>query len=156
MDTKLRDHKVQEGMLVQVELIQRSGETEWLEFTLVKDELSDFRAGFLGLGTPLAKKILGKYEDAIVDYTEGDLSSVRILSVEPSDKTPTEDVNSRRNELMRKVRNQAEHIILAISERRIQLLMNISIKYFFYMLGIILFFRVQINLLAGSEKLRHQ
>jgi hypothetical protein len=110
MDTKLRDHKVQEGMLVQVELIQRSGETEWMEFTLVKDELADFRAGFLGLGTPLAKKILGKYEDAIVDYTEGDLSSVRILSIEPSDKTPTEDVNSRRNELMRKVRNQAEHI----------------------------------------------
>ncbi|MFN2216021.1 MAG: hypothetical protein ACK2TS_03685 [Anaerolineales bacterium] len=110
MDTKLRDHKVQEGMLVQVELIQRSGETEWMEFTLVKDELADFRAGFLGLGTPLAKKILGKYEDAIVDYTEGDLSSVRILSIEPSDKTPTEDVNSRRNELMCKVRNQAEHI----------------------------------------------
>ena len=110
MDKKLRDHKVQEGMLVQVELVQRSGETEWLEFTLVKDELSDFRAGFLGLGTPLAKKILGKYEDAIVDYTEGDLSSVRILSVEPSDKTPTEDVNSRRDELMRKVRNHAEHI----------------------------------------------
>ena len=110
MDKKLEDLKVQEGMLVKVELIQRSGVVEGMEFTLVKDDLADYRAGFLGMGTPLAKQILGKYADVIVDYEEGDLSRVRILSVEPSDRIPTEDVNTRRDELMRKVRNQAEHI----------------------------------------------
>jgi len=110
MDGKLKNHKVEEGMLVKVELIRRSGELEWLEFTLVQDEQADFRAGFLGLNTPLAKTIMGKPVDTILDYREGDLSMVRILSVEPSDKVPSEDVRTRRDTLMRKVRKHSDHI----------------------------------------------
>jgi hypothetical protein len=97
-------------MLVEVELISSLGEVECLEFTLVDDEQADFQAGFLGLGTPLAKTILGHYPDTTLNYKVGDLQSVRILSVAPSDKIQTEDVNSRRETLMRKALNHSDYV----------------------------------------------
>jgi len=106
----LRDLKVETGMLVEVELISRSGESEILIFTLVEDEQADFSAGFLGSSTPLAKTILGHYQDSKLDYTAGDLQYVRILSVEPSDKIQTEDVKARREAVMRKALNHSDYV----------------------------------------------
>jgi len=105
-----RDLKVEAGMLVKVQLVNRSGEGEILVFTLVEDEQADFSAGFLGSGTPLAKTILGHYPDSKLDYSAGDLQYVRILSVSPSDKIQTEDVVSRREAVMRKALNHSDYV----------------------------------------------
>jgi hypothetical protein len=105
-----RDLKVETGMLVEVELISRSGEGEILVLTLVEDEQADFSAGFLGSSTPLAKTILGHYADSKLDYTAGDLQYVRILSVVPSDKIQTEDVGARREAVMRKALKHSDYV----------------------------------------------
>jgi hypothetical protein len=106
----LSDLKVETGMLVEVELISRSGESEILKFTLVEDEQADFSAGFLGSGTPLAKTILGHSPDSKLDYTAGDLQYIRILSVTPSNKIQTEDVIARREAVMRKALNHSDYV----------------------------------------------
>ena len=105
-----RDLKVEAGMQVKVELVNRKGEGEILIFTLVEDEQADFSAGFLGSGTPLAKTILGHYPDSKLDYTAGDLAYVRILSVAPSDKIQTEDVIARRAAVMRKALKHSDYV----------------------------------------------
>lgn len=110
MSETKRDLKVEIGRLVEVELINQSGESEILVFTLVKDDQADFSAGFLGSGTPLAKTILGHYPDSKLDYTAGDLQYVRIVSVEPSDKLPTEDVISRREAVLLKALRHADYV----------------------------------------------
>ena len=97
-------------MLVEVELVSRSGESETLVFTLVEDEQADFSAGFLGLSTPLAKTILGHFPDSKLDYTAGDLQFVRILSVAPSEMIQTEDVTTRREAVMRKALNHSDYV----------------------------------------------
>ncbi len=69
---------------VKLSLLTRSGENEELEFTLVEDKEADFYAGYLGLGTPLAKAILGKTAGSTVPYRVGDTVAVKILAVSPS------------------------------------------------------------------------
>ncbi|MFH2039000.1 MAG: hypothetical protein ABIJ65_06140 [Chloroflexota bacterium] len=110
MSEIVHDLKVEPGMLVEVELVSALGEVERLTFTLVEDEQADFQAGFLGSGTTLAKTILGHYPDSTLDYKAGDLQFVRILSVEPSDKIQTEDINSRRKTLMRKALDHSDYV----------------------------------------------
>jgi hypothetical protein len=88
--------KVKLGCLVEVELLGASGSGERLTLTLVDDSQSDFEAGFLGLGTPLAKTLLGKFAGQTLPYRVGDLRSVRLLSVQPGGQTQTEDVAARR------------------------------------------------------------
>jgi hypothetical protein len=104
------DLKVELGMLVTVELVSRSGECERLVFTLVADEQADFPAGFLGVGTPLAKTILGHRPDSELDYVVGDLQHARILSVAPSDQIQTEDVVARREAVMRKALKHSDYV----------------------------------------------
>jgi len=81
---------------VQLTLLTRSGENEDLEFTLVPDKEADFYAGFLGLGTPLAKAILGKTAGLTVPYRVGDYVAIRILAVVPSQEPSTGDSAARR------------------------------------------------------------
>jgi len=97
-------------MLVEVELVSCSGECERLIFTLVADEQADFPAGFLGVGTPLAKTILGHWPDSELDYGVGDLQHVRILSVAPSDQIQTEDVAARREAVIRKALKHSDYV----------------------------------------------
>lgn len=105
-----RDLKVGPGMLVEIELVSRSGEVEHLVFTLVEDAKADFSAGFLGTGTPLAKTILGHYADSEIEYRVGDLDHVRILTVAPSDMVQTEDVTARREAIMQKALNHSDYV----------------------------------------------
>jgi hypothetical protein len=88
--------KVKSGCQVEVELLSRSSESERLSFTLVEDDKADFEAGFLGLSTPLAKTILGKFAGQTLPYSAGDLKSVKIISVQASGQMQTEDVAARR------------------------------------------------------------
>jgi len=88
--------RVKHGCQVEVDLISQSGESERLTFTLVEDEKADFEAGFLGLSTPLANTILGKFAGQTLPYRIGDLVSVKIIAVQASGQTQTEDVAARR------------------------------------------------------------
>jgi len=101
MSESLQNLPVDAGMRVEVELDSQTGESERLTFTLVPDEQADFKAGFLGLGTPLAKALIGKRAGEVLAYHAGDIRSARILSVAVSDRTPGEDVAARREAVIR-------------------------------------------------------
>jgi hypothetical protein len=104
------DLKIALGMLVELELVSRSGENERLVFTLVKDEQADFKAGFLGVGTPLAKSILGHIEGDGLDYTVGDMLGLKILFVKVSDQVQAEDVTARREAVIRKALKHSDYV----------------------------------------------
>ena len=91
---------------VQLALLTRSGEKEDLTFTLVPDKEADFYAGFLGLGTPLAKAILGRTAGTTAPYPLGDYIAVRILSVSPSRELSAGDGAAKRQAEAREALNQ--------------------------------------------------
>lgn len=80
------------GVHAEVELISESGENERLAFDIVPDADADFSAGFLGVGTPLARAILGQQAGNIVPYPVGDVTQVKILRVADSSRAPSDDV----------------------------------------------------------------
>lgn len=102
--------KVDIGTQVEVELVSQSGETEQMTFTLVSEEQADFKAGFLGANTPLAKTILGSQVGNILPYCVGDLRRVRILSVQASGEKQTEDVAARREKVIRKAVQHSDYV----------------------------------------------
>ncbi len=93
------------GTRVQVELDTTDG-VECLEFIIVPDAQADFKAGFLGEGTPLAKTIIGHQAGELLAYKLGDASSVRILKVDPGIGLKPDNA-ARRAEKMRRVVEQA-------------------------------------------------
>ena len=110
MPEKPVEHKVDLGMQVEVELVSRSGGSERLRFTLVTDDQADFHAGFLGVGTPLAKAILGAIAGSEREYVVGDMLRVKVLTVSISDQAQSENVAARREALMRKARSHSDHV----------------------------------------------
>lgn len=90
------------GSHVEVELVPVSGENEHLAFDIVPDAEADFDAGFLGAGTPLARAILGHYAGSSVPYHVGDITQVRILTVEESARAPAEDLAAERQAVIQK------------------------------------------------------
>jgi hypothetical protein len=102
---------VQSGLSVQVEITYTPGsdpEKERLEFVIVPDEQADFKAGFLGQGTPLAQAILGEPVGRVVPYFTGDALSVTILSAVPTSKAPRQDTAARRQEAYRQAVEQSD------------------------------------------------
>ncbi len=95
------------GMHVTVDLVMENA-TERLEFDIVSDKDADFARGFLGIGTPLAMAILGQPEGATVPYAVDEIQSVRIIQVTPSTVSPPEDVQSRREAVIRKAVDQSD------------------------------------------------
>lgn len=102
--------KVDIGTRVEVELVNQSGETEQMTFIIVLEEQADFKAGFMGVNTPLAKTILGGQAGNILPYCVGDLRRVRILSVEASVEKPAEDVSARREKVIRKAVQHSDYV----------------------------------------------
>ena len=106
------------GTHVEVELTSEVGPPERLAFDLVPDAEADFPRGYLGVGTPLARAILGHtagsvlyYRTAevfdapaspnrIVEKREGQIE-VRILSVAPAASAPPTDTEARRQTVIR-------------------------------------------------------
>jgi hypothetical protein len=95
-------------MHVIIELGLQEGETERLEFDLVPNEKADFSHGFLGNGTLLAQAITGYPAGQVIPYRAGDAREIRILEVTPSQNTPPEDVQARREEIIRKAIDQSD------------------------------------------------
>ena len=94
--------KVQVGRHVEVELVEPSGEADNLAFDIVADKQADFKLGFLGEGTPLARAILGKGIGDEVSYQAEVAIKVRILSVQRSTVKPPADAATQREAAMRK------------------------------------------------------
>lgn len=102
------------GAQVQIELIARDGSAEPLTLTLVPDEQADFRAGFLGAGTPLAQALLGQAAGSEVPYRAADIRRVRILAVNPHGRAPDQDVAARREAVTREAVDQSNAITAMI------------------------------------------
>ncbi len=84
------------GTHVEVELIGETGDAEHLACDIVPDAEADFTHGFLGMGTPLARAILGHAAGSVVPYRVGDVVEVRILKVSCAVTAPSVGLEARR------------------------------------------------------------
>jgi transcription elongation GreA/GreB family factor len=64
---------VEFGAWVEVELIDQTGHTERMSFTVVSEEAADLDSGLLSEQTPLAKAILGRPVGSSAPYSMGDI-----------------------------------------------------------------------------------
>jgi len=111
LSTPKQTHTAGLGMHVVIDLvIVDEGEqiVDHLEFDIVPDENADFKSGFLGSSTPLARAILGRKGGQVVPYQVGGAKEVRLVSVHPSSSTPPEDVAARRQETIQKAIDQSD------------------------------------------------
>jgi hypothetical protein len=90
------------GTLVELRLIDQSGGAESIAFSIVADKLADYRNGFLGEGTPLARAILGKKVGARIVYGVDDIAAIEVVSVKPAESEPDQGVVERRQDTLRK------------------------------------------------------
>ena len=100
--------QVDTGTHVEVELIDQQGNGEPLSFDIVPEESADFEHGFLGANTPLAQAILGQCAGNVVSYQMGDITSVRIVCVSPSQISAPTDAAERRQAVLKKALDEAE------------------------------------------------
>lgn len=80
---------------------------ERLEFDIVPDEQADFYSGLLGLGSPLARALLGKTAGSVIPYRAGDMRQVRILSVAAAAQ-PASDAAAQRKAQTQEAIEQAQ------------------------------------------------
>jgi hypothetical protein len=93
---------------VQVELVDGSGGCELLEFDVVRDEQADFAHGFLGEGTRLAQAIMGQPAGSRLPYRAGEVAQVRVVSVAPSTRAPSDDVAAKRQAVLEQAVAEAD------------------------------------------------
>src|SRR5215203_3707175 len=93
---------------VEVGLIDDQNNGERMEFDLVADQAADFANGRIGVNTPLGKAIRGKHVGAVVNYVQGDICKVRILSVTPLQNKAFDDAESRRQAILDEAVRKAE------------------------------------------------
>jgi hypothetical protein len=101
-------NQVDTGTHVEVELIDQQGNAELLSFDIVPEESADFEHGFLGANTPLAQAILGQCAGSVVPYHMGDIDSVPIVSVSPTQTSAPTDAAERRQAVLKKALDEAE------------------------------------------------
>lgn len=100
---------VGENTRVEIELVAKDKKREKLSFVLVPDDAADFDQERLGLGTPLAKTILGHTANETLDYKRGDIVQVKILKVEPNAEASAPDTGAEREQALRRARDKAQH-----------------------------------------------
>jgi hypothetical protein len=98
------------GTHVEVELVDESGAREHMACDIVPDAQADFAHGFLGVGTPLAQAILGQPAGSVVPYRVGDMVQARIVSVTLDVRTPSADVEAKRQAVIQQAIAQSELI----------------------------------------------
>jgi hypothetical protein len=103
-----RDCTAALGMRVTLELKSSSG-IERMELEIVPDQFADIRLGYLGVGTLLAKSILGhKAGDTFASLAD-DAEEIRLLNVVPSHQPPNQKIAERREQVLRKAVDQSDH-----------------------------------------------
>jgi hypothetical protein len=106
---ELQNGAVTLGCRVEINLLDRDGKRERMNFTIVADESADFSQGFLGESTPLAQAILGEKAGSVIPYLKDDIYAIEILSVAPSIEQPPEDISAKRQAMMEKTIREVEH-----------------------------------------------
>jgi hypothetical protein len=101
--------RVAENTRVEIELIAKDKSREKLNFVLVPDDAANFDKGLLGMGTPLAKTILGHAAGETLEYKRGDIVQVKILSVQENMEALAPDAGEQREEALRRARDKAQH-----------------------------------------------
>lgn len=96
------------GAHVELELIDDKGGREPLAVDIVKAHSADLALGFLGANTPLAKALRGHTAGSTVPYSMGDIRSVTIVRVTPSQSIAPSDARERREAVLQKALNDAE------------------------------------------------
>lgn len=102
------------GAFVEIELINIKGQVESLAFDIVPEQAADFDRGRLGENTPLAQAILGKPAGSLLPYRMGDVQSVRILSISPSQIGDLHDAGARRDIALKKALDAIERTNAAV------------------------------------------
>lgn len=97
------------GSHIEVQLVDREGKKEQFIFDLVPDDSADFRLGYLGVGTPLAKALLGEKAGTTVPYLKDDIYAIEILSVTPAKKKNYEDTKKKRQARLDQAMREVEH-----------------------------------------------
>ena len=111
------------GSRVAVELIDEGGEVERLSLAVVPDDKADFRAGYLGAGTPLAAALMGKEAGQTVPYRHGGLAEVRILDIEPFAVSEAPDAASARQAVLQ------EAVAKSDLQDTLRLALAVSVKW---------------------------
>ncbi|HSN75370.1 MAG TPA: GreA/GreB family elongation factor [Anaerolineae bacterium] len=96
------------GAYVELELIDDQGGREQLAVDIVTAQSADLAQGFLGANTPLARAMRGQAAGSEVPYLMGDIRSVRILRVTPSQTIAPADAQERREAVLQKALSDAE------------------------------------------------
>ena len=96
------------GTHVALELIDSQGQVEPISIDIVPAKAADLDQGLIGANTPIAKAIRGKTAGSTVPYGLGDIHSIRIVTVTPSEVVVTEDGAERRQAVLNKARTDAE------------------------------------------------
>ena len=96
------------GTHVELELIDSQGQAEPMSIDIVPAKAADLDQGLIGANTPLAKAIRGKTAGSTVPYGLGDIHSIRIVIVTPSEVVVSEDATERRQAVLNKALADAE------------------------------------------------
>lgn len=97
------------GMLVEIELLSRSGENERMAFVIVPEQSADYTRGFLSESTPLAKVLIGHTQGETLAYVMDELYAVRLLNVTQNPDTPLTDLAAERQAKYSQAVRDAEH-----------------------------------------------
>ena len=96
------------GCQVEVDLLDRAGKRERLNFVIVPDQEADFAHGYLGEGTPLGKILLGEKAGTIVPYLKDDIHAIDIRAVTKPTSNPTDDAAKKREAKMKETIREVE------------------------------------------------
>ncbi len=96
------------GTHVELELIDSQGQAEPMSIDIVPAKAADLDRGLIGANTPLAKAIRGKTAGSTVPYGLGDIHSIRIVRVTPSEVIVSADAAQRRQAVLNKALADAE------------------------------------------------
>ncbi len=99
---------IQSGCRVEIELVDRQGETEKRILTLVPTDKADFKSGLLDEDAPLGRILQGHFAGQTIPYRQGDLKEVRILSVEPPTGPASDEAARQRRADVKNAEAQSE------------------------------------------------
>jgi hypothetical protein len=109
MGVKMDTNIISIGSHVTLNLLDRIGNEERMEFDIVPDDSADYIHGFLGESTPIAKVLLGERASSVIPYLKEDILAIEILSVAPSIIKPPKNTKELRQSMMDKAIREVEH-----------------------------------------------
>jgi hypothetical protein len=108
-DMKPESITIAVGCHVELNLIDRQGRKNFLSMDIVPDESADFSQGFLGVGTPLAKTLLGEKAGTVIPYLKDDIYAIEISRVMLSDSSPDKAALEKRQARLNQALRDVEH-----------------------------------------------